>query len=150
MKRSSFIAVSSAVGLGLTVIAVTLVPEAIASAGRPTKDAPPNTDRYRCFSPSDIQSFQSVDEHKIVVVSNRNEVYQLGVSGPCMGLDTSFAIGIRSRFGNMDICGPFDADIVYQEMGHERVAQCTITEVKHLTGDDASAYVAKPKPKPKS
>ncbi len=72
------------------------------------------------------------------------------MSGPCIGVDTSFTIGIRSRFGAMDICGPFDADIVYQEMGHERVAQCTITEVKHLTGDDAAPYIGKPKSKPKS
>jgi len=142
MKTSHILALAAGCAVSLAVMIVASVPDAVAkSAGRPPSSPAPNMDRNRCFDPSDIRNFESVDEHKMIIVSNRNEAYELSLTGPCMGIDTSFAIGIRSRFGTMDICGPFDGEILYREMGEEHLAQCSITEVKHLTGDAAAPYV---------
>jgi hypothetical protein len=56
-------------------------------------------------------------------------------------LDTTFAVGIRSRNGMSMVCGPLDADIVFRDMGGMSRAQaCPIMQVRHLTGEEAEKY----------
>ncbi len=116
---------------------------AVAMVGRPSDNAvKPTTDRYRCFDPSMVRGFQTVDDHTLVVTSDWNQAYKLTLGGVCFGLDTTFAIGLKSRSGMMDVCGPFDADIIFRDdLGAGRHQQCPIIAMKHLTGDEAAPYV---------
>jgi hypothetical protein len=143
MKKSTTIACLIAVGLGTA--AVTGAALAM-SAGRPSSDVQPGKDRYACFDPSQVRGFDTINDHKIIITSDRNEAYELTLSGVCFGLQTSFGIGIQSRMGGMsDICGPFDGEIVFRDQGTDRVERCSISQVRHLTGEEAAPYVFKRK-----
>jgi hypothetical protein len=143
MKRSTCIAALFAAGLG--VIAVTGVALAM-SAGRPAPDNKPARDPRACFDSSQVRSFQTEKDDKIIIISNWNEAYELTMTPACIGLDSSFRIGIKSRGSGMnDICGPFDGEIVYSDMGDRPLKTCPIQAVRHLTPEEAVAYGVKPK-----
>lgn len=143
MKKSTCIATLFAAGLG--VIAVTGVALAM-SAGRPASDNKPARDPRACFDSSQVRSFQTEKDDKIIIISNWNEAYELTMTPACIGLDSSFRIGIKSRGSGMnDICGPFDGEIVYSDMGDRPLKTCPIQAVRHLTSEEAVAYGVKPK-----
>ncbi len=96
------------------------------------------SDRYKCFDPKFTNGFQTIDDRKVIITSDRDEPYELKVIGPCMGLDSTFALGLRTKHGAIEVCGPFDAEIVYRDMGDLRT--CQIASVRHLTGDEAAPY----------
>jgi len=143
MKSPALLAAALAAAAAITTVAAT----SYAMSGRPSSSAPkPAGDRYQCFDPSNVRGFQSINDHKMVITTDWNQAYELELGGVCIGLDTSFMVGIRSRMGAMDVCGPFDADIVYNDMGGIRhVQSCPITAVRHLTGDEAAPYVVQRK-----
>ncbi len=143
MKKSTCIAALFAAGLG--VIAVTGVALAM-SAGRPAPDNKPVRDPRACFDSSQVRSFQTEKDDKIIIISNWNEAYELTMTPACIGLDSSFRIGIKSRGAGLnDICGPFDGEIVYSDMGDRPLKTCPIQAVRHLTPEEAVAYGIKPK-----
>ncbi|ESQ93933.1 DUF6491 family protein [Asticcacaulis benevestitus] len=143
MKKFTTIACLIAVGLGM--VAVTGAALAM-SAGRPSSDVQLGKDRYACFDPAQVRSFDTVSDNKIIITSDRNEAYELSLTGICFGLQSSFGIGIQSRMGGMsDICGPFDGEIVFRDHGSDRIERCTISQVRHLTGEEAAPYVVKRK-----
>lgn len=113
-----------------------------AMAERPDTPVPIARDRDRCFNPDFILDIDAVSDHKVVVTSGRNQAYELTLGGVCSGLDTSLTIGIRTRFSGSDICGPFEADIVYGGFGGDRLQACPITAVRHLPADEAEPYVS--------
>ncbi|MDI7774292.1 DUF6491 family protein [Asticcacaulis sp. EMRT-3] len=105
---------------------------------------PASHDRFACFDPSFTEGFQTINDHKMIVTTPRNQAYELTLGGVCIGLDTSFTVGIRSRNGMSQVCGPFDADILYNDMGGLRHMQsCPITSVRHLSAEEAAPYVGK-------
>ncbi len=138
MKASALAATLVICALGFGAIGA-----ASAMSHKPGGDKPSlKGDSYTCFDADMIRGYQSVDEHKLIVTSDFNQAYELSLGGACIGLDTSFTIGIRSRMGSSEICGPFDADVVYNDMGGLRQTQaCPVTGVRHLTGDEAAPYV---------
>lgn len=99
-------------------------------------------DRQQCFNPDFVRDFITVDDHKVIITTGRNQAYELTLGGVCSGLDTSLTIGIRTRFSGGDVCGPFDADVVFGGFGGDRLQSCPITKVRHLQGDEAEPYVA--------
>ena len=141
-------AVMSAAIMGLAAAAV-VAGAAFSMSPRPHEGAPPpSSDRHACFDPTFVEGFQSLSDNKLLITGAHDQLYELTLGGICMGLDTSFAIGIRSRNGMSQVCGPFDADIVFRDMGGMRHLQaCPITQVRHLTGDEAAKYLAAPKRK---
>lgn len=141
MKITTLITSAVMAVAGAAVVAgATFAPSEAMSPRPHSGDAPPR-DRYACFDPNFVQGFQSIGDNKIVVTSSHNQVYELSLGGICFGLDTTFAIGIRSRNGMSNVCGPFDADIVFRDMGgRDRVQACPIMQVRHLTGDEAEKY----------
>ena len=143
MKKSTCIAALFAAGLG--IIAVTGAALAM-SAGRPAPDNKPARDPRACFESSQVRSFQTEKDDKIIIIYNWNEAYELTMMPACIGLDSSFRIGIKSRGSGMnDICGPFDGEIVYSDMGDRPLKTCPIQAVRHLTPEEAVAYGIKPK-----
>ncbi|MGZ3298804.1 MAG: DUF6491 family protein [Asticcacaulis sp.] len=135
-------------GKGVLAVAITAIlglaavgGVSMAMSGRPGSGVRPEGDRYRCFNPSFVSSFQTVNDSKLIIISDENQAYELGLAGPCFGIDASFAIGIRSRSGMNEVCDPFDADIVFRDNGLERHQECRIMSVRHLMGDEAAAYL---------
>ena len=138
MNRQAFAAV-----LGVAALAIVLVGCAgDATSGKP--DAKP-MDRYRCFNPTFMRGFQTPDDHTLIIESDDNQAYELGLAGPCFGLEESFAVGVRSRMGAVQVCDPFDVDILFrdQTMGGRR--ECHVMTMRHLTGDEAAKYITPPK-----
>jgi len=149
MKRSALWVSLCVVAMGAGGIilsnmgqAAEMTPRASVSTDTPDRsasaDKSSSSDRYKCFDPQFTDGFQTVDDHRVVVTSDQDEPYELTVMGPCIGLDSTFALGLRTRHGAVDICGPFDAEIVYRDMG--RLQTCQIMSVRHLTGDEAAPY----------
>jgi len=142
MKKQTVFASVLITGLGLAAVAATVMSSStFAMSGRPSSGVTPTSDRYKCFDTTFVRNFVSVDDHTIVIVSDENQAYELKLGGPCIGLDTSFAIGVRARTGMTEVCDAFDADILYSDMGRERVQECPVTGVRHLMGNDAAPYV---------
>lgn len=113
---------------------------ALAMSSRPAQDDVGTRDRYRCFDPKFLRGFQTTGDNKVVITSDQNQAYELTLGGACIGLDSTFMIGIRSRYALSDICGPFDADIVYNDFGPRR---CPIVAMRHLQGAEAEPYIYK-------
>lgn len=141
MRKSALLVTFAVLSLGLG--AVTL---ASAMSSKPGNAPSVNGDRYRCFDSDFIRGFQTVGDSKIIITSDQNQAYELTLGGVCIGIDTSFMIGVRPRMGSTEICGPFDADIVYNDNGgiHEH-SSCPISNVRHLQGDEAAPYVNAPR-----
>jgi len=132
-------------GMGLLGLAA-VTGACLAMSPRPQAGAKPPAEHMSCFDPTFIDGFQPAGDNKIVVTEGRNRVYELTMGGVCIGLDTTFAVGIRSRTGMNQVCGPFDADLVFRDMGGlDRRQACPITEVRLLTGAEAAKYVDAPR-----
>ncbi len=138
-RLSAALAMFVAAALGVVVVAAVSVAPTQAGSARPGSGVSPGSDRDACFDPTFVRGFQTVNDHKVIITSDRNQAYEVELAGVCIGLDTSFQLGIRSRHGSMDVCGPFDADVVWEDMG--RLQSCPISSVRHLTGDEAAPYV---------
>lgn len=141
MNRKGVVAVAITAVLGLAAVAGV----SMAMSGRPGSGVRPDGDRYRCFNPTFVRGFQTPSDNKLIIVSDENQAYELALAGPCIGIDTSFAIGIRSRTGMNEVCDAFDADIVFRDNGFERRQECRIMNVRHLTGDEAAKYIDAPR-----
>lgn len=116
---------------------------ASAASNRPGENVKPGRDRSACFDPSFIRGFQTPDNNTLVIISGRNEAYEVKLGGACIGLDNSMFIGVKARYGMNDICGPFDGDIIYEGISGRREV-CPITRVRHLEGEEAAEYIHKP------
>ncbi len=141
MKTQALLASLMIVSAGIGGIAA-IGGVASAMSSRPSTSVKPTGDRDRCFDSQFIRGFQTPNDHTVIIISDRNQAYELQLGGVCIGLDSSFAIGVRPRHGMDEICGAFDADIVYE--GMDRHSPCPVTSVRHLTGDEAAPYVNAP------
>lgn len=142
MKKSAVMASVAVVAAGITLLGGLGIASAMSS--RPGESVKPARDRDACFDANFIRGFQTPSDHKLIIISDRNQAYELTLGGPCWGLDTSMAIGVRTR-GVSEVCGPFDADIVFRDsMGGQRLQQCRVVDVRHLQGAEADEYVDKP------
>jgi hypothetical protein len=137
MRRFLPLVVSGAVLVAAGLGAGTL---ALAMSGRPSPDAA-LTDRDRCFDPRFLRGFQTTRDDKLIITSDNNQAYELTLGGACFGIDSTYMIGIRSRFAMSEICGPFDADILYSDLGPRRAQSCPIVGMRHLQGADAAPYI---------
>lgn len=143
MKTSTCIAALVAAGLGALVVGTAAL---AMSAGRPAPDNKPARDPRACFSSSQVRNFQTEKDDKIIIIADSDDAYELTMTPACIGLDASFRIGIKSRgTGLNDICGPFDGEIVYSDMGDRPLKSCPIQAVRHLTPEEAAAYGVKPR-----
>ncbi len=141
MKKSVLIAI-----LAITVAGVAGISAASAMSGKPGNAPSVTGDRYRCFDADFIRGFQTDGDYRLIIISDENQAYELTLGGICHGLDTSFMIGVRPRMGSSQVCGPFDADIVYNDdTGLQQHAECPVANVRHLQGDEAAPYVNPPR-----
>jgi hypothetical protein len=135
MKKHVLLVTLLAAGIGLGSLTV-----ASAMSGRPSSDVKPGRDPRACFDPTFVDGFQTPDDRTMIITSGR-EAYKLSLTGACIGLDTSFVVGIRSRYPMAEVCGPFDADILYRD--GDRHQTCQITAVKHLSPEEAAEFTGR-------
>ena len=138
MKAAVLLASLIVAGAGTTALVACTTTN---PGGTSNAAADPNSHRFKCFDPAMVRNFESVDDHTMVITTDWNDAFKLTLGPACIGLDTSTMIGIRSRSGVGDVCGPFDADIIYSDIGERPRQSCSITAVEHLTGDAAAPYV---------
>ncbi|MGA9659768.1 MAG: DUF6491 family protein [Asticcacaulis sp.] len=146
MQKSLYLTVLTAAVAGLALVTGV---SSLAMSSKPvaSTENPAVRDRYACFSSSRIRDYDAIDDRRLVIVSDQNQAYELGLGAGCMGIDYSMRIGVKSRgYGYGDICGPFDGSILYGDMG-QSLQSCPIVSVKHLTGEAAEPYVTKRKTK---
>lgn len=136
MKISTILASGLIVAAGIGGIGI-----ASAASNRPGDTVDPGRDRNACFDPDFIRGFQTPGNSRVVIISSRNEAYELTVPA-CIGLESSIYIGIKTRHAG-DVCGPFDADIVYEGISGRRES-CRVSNMRHLQGEEAAEYVRKP------
>jgi len=135
MKKHVLLVTLLVTGIGLGSLTV-----ASAMSGRPSTGVKPGRDPKACFDPTFVDGFQTPDDRTMIVTSGR-EAYKLSLTGACIGLDTSFVVGIKSRYPMADVCGPFDAEILYRDAGRHQT--CQITAVKHLSPEEAAEYTGR-------
>jgi len=135
MKKHVLLVTLLVAGIGLGSLTV-----ASAMSGRPSSEVKPGRDPHACFDPTFVDGFQTPDDHTMIVTSGR-EAYKLSLTGVCIGLDTSFVVGIRSRYPMAEVCGPFDAEILYRD--GDRRQTCQITAVKHLSPEEAAEFTGR-------
>ncbi|MBW8734113.1 MAG: hypothetical protein JF571_07380 [Asticcacaulis sp.] len=135
MKKHVLLVTLLVTGIGLGSLTV-----ASAMSGRPSQGVKPGRDPRACFDPTFVDGFQTPDDRTMIITSGR-EAYKLSLTGVCIGLDTSFMVGIRSRYPMAEVCGPFDADIIYRD--GDRHQSCKITDVKHLSPEEAAEYTGR-------
>lgn len=135
MKKQVLLVTLLVTGIGLGSLTV-----ASAMSGRPSQGVKPGRDPHACFDPTFVDGFQTPDDRTMIVTEGR-EAYKLSLTGACIGLDSSFMVGIRSRYPMSEVCGPFDADILYRDGGRHQT--CQITEVKHLSPEEAAEYTGR-------
>lgn len=99
--------------------------------------APAQKEMRKCFRSDDVDRFNPIDSRTMIVETYGRKHYRLELSGACMGIEDAFRIGIRTRAGALNVCGGFDAEILYSDPGSARLTRCQITDVKPITKEEA-------------
>lgn len=111
------------------------------SSGKPDYERKTETlaqkEMRKCFRSDDIDRFNPVDSRTMVIETYGRQHYKLQLSGACMGIEDAFRIGVKTRAGSSNICGGFDAEILYSDSGSGRLAKCNITDVTPITKEEA-------------
>lgn len=124
LRTTSRLALALALGLGVTV------PLASANAA-PTSSS-------SCFWIRSVDNFASVDTSTVYVRANGRQVYELKLFAPCLDVNWSHHIGLRSR-GSSLICEGtrHNVEIIVRSTAHRQ--HCPVTSVRRLTPDEVSA-----------
>lgn len=137
MKTLLTVAVLAATGF----TALSLLPAQAQSSAKPDyerkADTPAQKEMRKCFRSDDIDRFNPVDSRTMVIETYNRQHYKLQLSGACMGIEDAFRIGVKTRAGSSNICGGFDAEILYSDSGSGRLAKCNITDVTPITKEEA-------------
>jgi len=98
-----------------------------------------------CFFHRDTDSFTPVDDHTINLRVGENRYYQLELLNPCLDLDFSQSIGLRSRGSSWICTGQTNAAeiITRSAAGPQR---CQVSSVRRLTPADIAAMPRKDRP----
>lgn len=93
----------------------------------------------QCFRTNDIRGFDNDDRRKLIVETYSGDFYELGLMAGCMDIDHAMKLGFRGRNGSDRVCGGFDAEILYRELGSGRLSRCQVTNVRPFTHEENEA-----------
>jgi hypothetical protein len=98
-----------------------------------------------CFNARFINGFTAPDEETVYVRVGVRDVYRLKLFAPCLNVDWSMAVALKSRTGSDWICRGMDAELIVPNrgMGPQR---CPVTEVRKLTPEEVAALPKKARP----
>lgn len=137
--------------------AALLVTAALAAAGAsasqglaqpaPQTSAPARSSRPQdsCFNARFINGFSAPDEETVYVRVGVRDIYRLKLFAPCLNVDWTMAVALKSRTGSDWICHGMDADLIVPNrgMGPQR---CPVTDVHKLTPEEIAALPKKARP----
>ena len=91
-----------------------------------------------CFWAHSVDGFRSIDNRTVYVRANMHEVFELKLFAPCLDVDWSHRIGLRTR-GSSSICeGSGNAvDVIVRSTAHRQ--HCPVTTVRKLTPTEVAA-----------
>ncbi|MFT3997692.1 MAG: DUF6491 family protein [Asticcacaulis sp.] len=115
---------------------LSLLPAQARSAAEDSKPAA-KSNPNRCFRSDDIDRFNPVDTRTMVIETYAHQHYKLTLAGGCMGIEDALRIGVKTRGGTSYICGSFDADILYNELGSGGLGKCAVIEVTPIDKAEA-------------
>jgi hypothetical protein len=129
--------------IGLSLAGFTALGHIPAGAG-PTDVPKPVLDN--CFFINDVRDYQTIKDDALIIEARRGQFFKLELSGGCFGIDSALEIGLKGRSGFNRVCGAFDAEVVYRDIGSRHgLARCAITDITAITQDEAKALTSKPK-----
>ncbi len=125
---------------------VAWAPQALAQAG-PRSGAPagPGRQQDSCFNARFVSNFSAPDDQTVYVRVGVRDVYRLTLFAPCLNVDWTMAVALKSRSGSDWICRGMDAELIVpgQGMGPQR---CPVTAVRKLTPQEVAALPKKARP----
>lgn len=96
-----------------------------------------------CFRPRDIRNWRAPDNRTVYLRTVANNVYRLGLMGPCPNVNWAQSLGVRSPGGTM-ICSALEMTIVSpSSIGPRR---CMANSLVQLTPDEVAALPARSRP----
>ena|SRR5947209_19473914 len=98
-----------------------------------------------CFYHRDTDSFTAVDNQTLNLRVGMNRYYQLRLFSPCLDLDFSQAIGMRSR-GSSWICVGQANDVEIFTRSAAGRQRCSVSEVRRLSPEELAAMPKKFRP----
>lgn len=112
-----------------------LVITAVVAAASPAAAQPGRS----CFWPRSIRGFRSVDNQTVYLRVSRDKIYALEFFAPCLGVNWTQGVGLRSRTGGTICEGGGNAVEILthgRAFGRQR---CTVNNVRLLTPDEVGA-----------
>jgi len=125
-------------GLGLAgLLALSLLPAQAQTQPGQGDETPSRKEMRKCFRPDDVDRFNPIDADTMVVETTGRQHYKLTLAGGCFGIDSALRIGIRTRGAMSQVCGSFDGEILYNELGSGQLSKCSILEVTPIDKAEA-------------
>ena len=100
--------------------------------------AAPKTPPRACFWIRNVDSFASVDSSTVYVRARMRDVFQLKLFSPCIGVDWSHHIGLRSRSGS-HVCEGTANSLEIQARSMAGRQRCQVQSVRKLTPEEIAA-----------
>ena len=98
-----------------------------------------------CFWARSADSFRSIDNRIVYIRASARDVYELKLFAPCLDVDWSHRIALRSRASSWICEGTGNAvDIIVRSTAHRQT--CPVTSVRRLTPEDVAALPAAARP----
>ena len=91
----------------------------------------------QCFYPTQVTTFNAVDENSVQVFVGPSDVYSLDLAGACPDVDWALNVTLQSTGGSSWVCGGGDARLLVQgPMGPQ---SCLVTNIQKLSPEAAQA-----------
>jgi len=117
-------------------LVLALVP-AVAGCAAPAPPTGVSNPARQCFAPSEVRSYQNLDEEALLLRARANEIWRLDFQDACPKLRFNLAgVGLRQSVGGR-ICGGQEFDVVFNDAGVPR--SCPVKQARRLTEADVAA-----------
>lgn len=102
----------------------------------------------RCFQPSTARNFRTQDDRLVYVRAGGASVFELGIVGTCLGLDSAFGIALSDRYSpSISLC---EGDAVNLTIAGGATAlnngRCSARVNRSLTADQIAALPDRVRP----
>jgi Family of unknown function (DUF6491) len=96
-----------------------------------------------CLTPRQVQSWNNLGPHAIVVRATGGHRYRLDLAGTCLGLNNAVSLAVASRGTGLCVSSGDYITYRYHELGEQR---CMITSVEPYTpeGDQQQSQPQEP------
>lgn len=123
----------------LTTLA--LAPDASGQSSPPRSSRP----RSECFDARFVSSFSAPNDQTVYIKVGTRDVYRLSLFSPCLNVDWTQAIGLKSIAGSDWICRGVEAELIVpnRQLGRQR---CLVSDIHKLTPEELAALPRRDRP----